>query len=86
MPRYDNTLRLFDAPPHWSQPQPAAIASAASADRAASPAPPAAPHALQCIHRLAGHKNRHWPIRSSIFVGGEYVRGAAQARLQPCAV
>ena len=85
--RYDNTLRLYDAPLHWSQPQPqpqqplAAAAAGAPAERAAAPsgAEPAG-GALECLHRLAGHKNRHWPIKSSIFVGHDYVRGAAQRR------
>ena len=34
-------------------------------------------HGLECIHRLAGHRNRHWPIKSSIFVGHDYVRRAS---------
>jgi hypothetical protein len=88
VPRYDNTLRLYDAPLHWSQPQPqpqpplATAAAGATAERAAAPsgAEAAAGGALECLHRLAGHKNRHWPIKSSIFVGHDYVRGAALRR------
>jgi len=78
---YDNVLRLYDAPVRGG-PQP--DFEGCSVQGGTSPSPTRYDfvrlEALECIHRLVGHKNRHWPIKSSIFVGHDYVRGAAQRR------
>ena len=82
---FDNTLRLYHppllgAPPGGGGGSGGANGGPPAAGPADAPSPDAPLPGLECVHRLAGHKNRNWPIKSSIFVGHDYVRGAAQRR------
>jgi len=64
---YDDTLRVYS-------PQQYALPVGTSVETEAEPQEKPKYCFLESMHQLRGHKNRSWPIKSSVYVGCDYTR------------